>query len=120
PPARRWRRPRSWIASAGSPRRRGRTSWTTFGSRSSRSAAPRRRAPTRPWGTEPDTNRPCRGRAPEADMSQGNRREDYVDVRDRGYKAMMRGELDLANRHFLEGVEIARELADDDPDLVDG
>lgn len=49
----------------------------------------------------------------------GTRMAELVTVRDRGYQAMMRGELDRAYRDFEDALALAHEVLDEDPDAVD-
>lgn len=50
---------------------------------------------------------------PESKMAE------LVAVRDRGYQAMMRGELDRAHRDFEDALALAHEVLAEDPDAVD-
>jgi tetratricopeptide (TPR) repeat protein len=40
-------------------------------------------------------------------------------LRDSGYQAMMRGDLDRAHRDFVDALALAQEIVDEDPDVVD-
>ena len=47
------------------------------------------------------------------------RMKELVEVRDRAYQSMMRGELDKAYRDFEDAVELAADVLAEDPDAVD-
>ena len=45
--------------------------------------------------------------------------QELIAVRDSGYQAMMRGELDKAHRDFVDALALAEEVLDEDPGAVD-
>ncbi len=51
--------------------------------------------------------------------SAASRMTELTEIRDRGYQAMMRGELDRAARDFDDALALAHEVLDEDPDAVD-